>query len=112
LWTVRRATIRSVLKVVYFLRTKKRARFGVYFSISIHQGIKIVLRHFRTSLVPSLTLQISVFVQSSLESPTLECLAYHLIAMFEISMFGTWEREVNLFTVSDGTRVVGLDLDE
>jgi hypothetical protein len=33
LLTDRRATIRSVLNVVYFLRTKKRAQFGVYFSI-------------------------------------------------------------------------------
>jgi hypothetical protein len=36
LLTDRRATICSVLKVVYFLRTKKRARNGVYFSIPIH----------------------------------------------------------------------------
>jgi hypothetical protein len=36
LWTNWRATIRSVLKFVHFLRTKKHARFRVYISISIH----------------------------------------------------------------------------
>jgi hypothetical protein len=36
LLTDRRATIRTVLQVVYFLRKKKRARCGVFFSIPIH----------------------------------------------------------------------------
>jgi hypothetical protein len=36
LFTEWRATIRSVLKVVYFLRMKKCAQFGIYFSIPIH----------------------------------------------------------------------------
>jgi hypothetical protein len=39
-----------------------------------NQGSKIFLRHFPTTLVPSLTLQISDFVQSSLENLTFDFL--------------------------------------
>jgi hypothetical protein len=70
-----------VLKVVYFLRTKKRARFGVCIFLHFHtqpdpkQGIKKFLRHLPSTLVPSLTLQISDIVQSNFESQTLEFFA-------------------------------------
>jgi hypothetical protein len=60
-----RATIRSVLKVVYFLHTKKKNLthgLGIFLRPNKQpvpeQGIKIFLRHFPTTLVPSLTLQI------------------------------------------------------
>jgi hypothetical protein len=60
LLTDRRATIRSVLKVVYFLRT--------FWDIFLHshtqpdpkQGIKIFLWHLLTTFAPSLTLQVSL----------------------------------------------------
>jgi hypothetical protein len=103
-----------VLKVVHFLRTKKRAWFGVYFSIPIHNLtqnhlIKKFLRHFLTALVPSLTLRISDIIQSSLESHTLEFFAYHLPCLRSRCLV-KWQREVKLCKVSDGTRVVGKSL--
>jgi hypothetical protein len=60
-----------------FSAWKKRARFGVYLFIPIQkpdpkQGIKKIPKTFSSTFVPSLTLQISYIVQSSLESPTLE----------------------------------------
>ena len=109
LLTYRRATTRSVMKVVCFLRKEKRARFGVYFFISIHNltqsKLSKFLRHFPTLLVPSLTLQISYFVHTSLESPTLEFFAYHL-PYSRYRCLVTWKREGKLYKVSDGTRVV------
>jgi hypothetical protein len=101
----------SLLEVIYFLRTKKCARFG---GIVLHsytqpdpkQGVKIFLRHFPTTLVPSLTLQISDIVKSSLNSSTLEFFAYHL-PYSRSRCLVTWQREVKLCKVSDSTRVVG-----
>jgi hypothetical protein len=60
-----------------FLAHEKTRKVWVIF-IHFHtkpdskQGIKKFLRHFPTTLVPSLTLQISYIVRSNLESPTLE----------------------------------------
>jgi hypothetical protein len=61
-------------------------------------GIKIFLRYFPATLVPSLTLQISDFVQSSLESPTLEFFAYHL-PYSRFRWLVLWQREVKLCKV-------------
>jgi hypothetical protein len=112
LLTDRRATIRSVLKVVHFLRRKKRARFGLYGFLHFHtqpdpkQGIQKFLRHFPTTLVPSLTLQIYGIVQSSIERPVLEFFVYYL-SYSRSRYLVTWQREVKLCKVSDGTIIVG-----
>jgi hypothetical protein len=103
--------VHSVLKVVYFLRKKQmHTIWGIFLHFHIQpdpkQGIKKFCRHFSTTLVPSLTVQISDIVQSSLESPTLEFFAYHL-PYSRSQCFATWQREVKLCKVSDGTRVVG-----
>jgi hypothetical protein len=76
-----------VLKVVNFLRKKKqnKTKTRMVWCIFLHshaqpnskQGIKKFLRHLPSSLVPSLTLQISHIIQSSLESLTLEFFTYH-----------------------------------
>jgi hypothetical protein len=70
------------------------------------QGIKIFLRHFPTTLVPSLALQISQFVQSSFESPKPEIFSYHLPYSRSRRLVKR-QRRVKLCKVSDGTRVVG-----
>jgi hypothetical protein len=67
-------------------------------------GFKIFLRHLTTTLVPSLILQISYIVQSSLESPTLEFFAYHL-PYSRSRCLVTWQSPT--LWGSDGTRVVG-----
>jgi hypothetical protein len=100
-----RATIRSVLKV-YFLRTKTRSFWGMFVHSHTQpdpkQGMKKILRHFATTFVPTLTLQISGIVHGSLESPTHECFAYHLIYSRSRCLV-TWQEEVKLCKVSDGT---------
>jgi hypothetical protein len=74
----RATAIQSVLKIVYFLRTKNRARFGVYFSIVIHnlaqnkvqyQNIPKTFNYYYSRTITNL-LQISDIVWSNLESPT------------------------------------------
>jgi hypothetical protein len=72
LLTDRRATIRSSLKVVYFLRTVWGTFLHSHTQPDTKEGIKNFPRHFSTTLVPSLTLQISDIVYSSLERSTLE----------------------------------------
>jgi hypothetical protein len=102
-----------VLKVIpgIFLVHEKNAHgLGVYFFLPIHNLTqsnvsKKFVRHFLTTLVPSLTLQISNIVQSSLESPTLEFSPYHL-PYSRSRYLVTWQREVKLCKFSDGTRVV------
>jgi hypothetical protein len=89
---------------------KTRTVWGIFFHFHTKpdskQGIKKFLRHFPTNLVPPLTLQISDIVQSSLEGPTLEIFAYHL-PNSRFRCLVTWQREVKLCKVSDGTKIVG-----
>jgi hypothetical protein len=110
----RRATIRLVLKVVYFLWTKNRARYGVYFSIPIaqpsdpKQGIKKFLRQFPSTLVPSLTFQIH---PTSSRAVTWKfhtwIFTYHLPYSRSLCLI-TWQREAKLVcNIIYGTKVVG-----
>jgi hypothetical protein len=107
-----RATIRSVLKVVYFLRMKKRARFGVYLSIPKHSLIQS-----KVSKIPetfsyymySLTIYWPYkYLTSSRAALKVPHLNFSLI-IWHIRDLDVWSRgkEVKLCKVSDGTRVVG-----
>jgi hypothetical protein len=108
-----RATTSSVRKVAYwhFLHTEKKPH--TVWRIFLHpnaqdapkQVIKIILRQLTNVLVPSLTLQISDIFLISLESPALEFFAFHL-PYLRSRCFVTWQREVKLCMVSDGTSFV------
>jgi hypothetical protein len=107
---VKRSHHHSMLKVVYFLRTKKLARFGVYFSILIHNLTqrkvskipKTFSYHFRT--ITNLT-NIWHRTEQPWKSHTWT-FDYHLpFSRSRCSV--TWQKEVKHCKVSDGTRVVG-----
>jgi hypothetical protein len=93
---------------IFLAHEKTRTVWGILFHSHTQsdpkQGIKKFLRHFPTTLVPSLTLQISDIVHSSLQSPTLKFCAYDLPYSRSWCLV-TWQREVKLCKVSDGTRV-------
>ena len=65
----------SAKNCIFLAHEKTRTIWGIFLHSHTQpapkQGIKIFLRHFTTTLVPSLTLQLSDIVQSSLESPKL-----------------------------------------
>jgi hypothetical protein len=64
---------------IFLAHEKTRTEWGIFLHSHTQpdpkQGIKKILRHFPTTLVPSLTLQISDIIHSSLLSPTLEYFA-------------------------------------
>jgi hypothetical protein len=95
---------------IFLVHEKTRTVWGIFLHSHTQsdpkQGIKKFLRHFPTALAPSLTLRISDIIQSSLESHTLEIFAYHL-PYSRSRCLVTWQREVKLCKVSDGTEVVG-----
>jgi hypothetical protein len=100
----------SAKSCIFLAHEKTRTVWGIFLHSHTQsdpkQGIKKFLRHFPTALIPSLTLRISDIIQSSLESHTLEFFAYHL-PYSRSRCLVTWQREVKLCKVSDGTRVVG-----
>jgi hypothetical protein len=105
-----RAMIRSVLKVVScFLCAEKRVRFGVYFTIPIHNLTKaryqqILKTFFYYSRTITQLTDIWYRPEQLWESRTsIFCLSF---AIFEIPMFGHMTKEVKLWKVSDGTKVV------
>jgi hypothetical protein len=66
----------SAKSCIFLAHEKTRSVWGIFLNSHTQPdpklGINKFLRHFPTTLVPSLTLQISDIVQSSFESPTLE----------------------------------------
>jgi hypothetical protein len=66
----------SAKNCIFLAHEKTRTVWGIFLHShtqpDLNHSIKKFLRHFHSTLVPSLTLQISDIVQSSLESHTLE----------------------------------------
>jgi hypothetical protein len=100
-----------VLKVVYFLCTKKRAWFGVYFSIPIHNLLqsKVSKYSFKTFDYNSRTIIKLTNIWHHSEQPWKSHTWIFRISfgIFEISMFGHVTKGSQTFWGSDGMRVIG-----